>query len=65
MQAKPTLMVTLTIAWPGFFALGALVYFTANVIFAGLYLLQPGSIALLSGVGGGMTWASAVLRWGG
>jgi len=27
--------------------------------------LQPGDIALLSGFGGGMTWASAVLRWGG
>ena len=27
--------------------------------------LRPGSIALLSGFGGGMTWASAVLRWGG
>ena len=28
-------------------------------------ILRPGSIALLSGFGGGMTWASAVLRWGG
>jgi 3-oxoacyl-[acyl-carrier-protein] synthase III len=27
--------------------------------------LQPGAIVLLSGFGGGMTWASAVLRWGG
>jgi len=27
--------------------------------------LHPGSIVLLSGFGGGMTWASAVLRWGG
>jgi len=27
--------------------------------------LRPGSIVLLSGFGGGMTWASAVLRWGG
>jgi 3-oxoacyl-[acyl-carrier-protein] synthase-3 len=27
--------------------------------------LQPGSLVLLSGFGGGMTWASAVLRWGG
>jgi 3-oxoacyl-[acyl-carrier-protein] synthase-3 len=27
--------------------------------------LAPGAIALLSGFGGGMTWASAVLRWGG
>ncbi len=27
--------------------------------------LQPGSVVLLSGFGGGMTWASAVLRWGG
>jgi 3-oxoacyl-[acyl-carrier-protein] synthase-3 len=27
--------------------------------------LHPGNIALLSGFGGGMTWASAVLRWGG
>ncbi|HXQ90291.1 MAG TPA: beta-ketoacyl-ACP synthase III [Acidimicrobiales bacterium] len=27
--------------------------------------LQPGSLVLLSGFGGGMTWASALLRWGG
>jgi 3-oxoacyl-[acyl-carrier-protein] synthase-3 len=27
--------------------------------------LQPGNLVLLSGFGGGMTWASAVLRWGG
>ncbi len=27
--------------------------------------LQPGATVLLSGFGGGMTWASAVLRWGG
>jgi len=27
--------------------------------------LEPGSRVLLSGFGGGMTWASAVLRWGG
>jgi len=27
--------------------------------------LQPGSVVLVSGFGGGMTWASAVLRWGG
>lgn len=27
--------------------------------------LMPGAIVLLSGFGGGMTWASAVLRWGG
>ncbi len=27
--------------------------------------IKPGSIVLLSGFGGGMTWASAVLRWGG
>jgi len=27
--------------------------------------LAPGSLVLLSGFGGGMTWASAVLRWGG
>jgi len=27
--------------------------------------LEPGGIVLLSGFGGGMTWASAVLRWGG
>ena len=27
--------------------------------------LHPGSLVLLSGFGGGMTWASAVLRWGG
>ena len=28
-------------------------------------LLQPGARVLMSGFGGGMTWASAVLRWGG
>jgi 3-oxoacyl-[acyl-carrier-protein] synthase-3 len=27
--------------------------------------IRPGSLLLLSGFGGGMTWASAVLRWGG
>ena len=27
--------------------------------------LHPGDLVLLSGFGGGMTWASAVLRWGG
>ncbi|HTZ09016.1 MAG TPA: beta-ketoacyl-ACP synthase III [Acidimicrobiales bacterium] len=27
--------------------------------------LGPGDVVLLSGFGGGMTWASAVLRWGG
>jgi 3-oxoacyl-[acyl-carrier-protein] synthase-3 len=27
--------------------------------------LVPGGLVLLSGFGGGMTWASAVLRWGG
>jgi 3-oxoacyl-[acyl-carrier-protein] synthase-3 len=27
--------------------------------------LQPGQHVLLTGFGGGMTWASAVLRWGG
>jgi len=27
--------------------------------------IRPGSRVLLSGFGGGMTWASAVLRWGG
>jgi 3-oxoacyl-[acyl-carrier-protein] synthase-3 len=27
--------------------------------------LEPGSTVLLSGFGGGMTWASAVLKWGG
>ncbi|MGH9016320.1 MAG: beta-ketoacyl-ACP synthase III [Acidimicrobiales bacterium] len=28
-------------------------------------LLQPGARVLFSGFGGGMTWASAVVRWGG
>ena len=28
-------------------------------------LLRPGSRLLMSGFGGGMTWASAVIRWGG
>jgi 3-oxoacyl-[acyl-carrier-protein] synthase III len=27
--------------------------------------LSPGGLVLMSGFGGGMTWASAVLRWGG
>ena len=27
--------------------------------------LRPGGLVLMSGFGGGMTWASAVLRWGG
>ena len=36
---------TLTIGWPGFFVIGAAVYIAANVVFAALYLLQPGSIA--------------------
>lgn len=27
--------------------------------------LRPGGVVLLSGFGGGMTWASALLRWGG
>jgi inward rectifier potassium channel len=36
---------TLTINWPCFFAIGSLIYIAANVGFAALYLLQPGSIA--------------------
>jgi inward rectifier potassium channel len=36
---------TLTISWPGFFAIGAATYIVANFVFAALYLLQPGSIA--------------------
>jgi len=36
---------TLTISWPGFFAIGAATYIVANLVFAALYLLQPGSIA--------------------
>jgi inward rectifier potassium channel len=36
---------TLTIGWPGFFAIGAATYVAANVVFAALYLLQPGSIS--------------------
>jgi inward rectifier potassium channel len=35
---------TLTISWPGFFALGSAMYLLANILFAGLYLLQPGAI---------------------
>jgi inward rectifier potassium channel len=35
----------LTISWPGFFAIGAATYIVANLVFAALYLLQPGSIA--------------------
>jgi inward rectifier potassium channel len=34
----------LTISWPSFLALGLAVYLATNVLFAGLYLLQPGSI---------------------
>jgi inward rectifier potassium channel len=36
---------TLTMTWPGFFAATAAIYATANLIFAALYLLQPGSVA--------------------
>jgi len=36
---------TLTINWPSFFAIGAGAYVSANIVFAVLYLLQPGSIA--------------------
>jgi inward rectifier potassium channel len=36
---------TLTMSWPSFFAVGSLAYIVANVMFALLYLLQPGSIA--------------------
>ena len=35
---------TLTISWPAFFTVGASVYVLANILFAVLYLLQPGSI---------------------
>jgi len=35
----------LTISWPCFFAIGAAIYIAANIVFAALYLLQPGSIA--------------------
>jgi inward rectifier potassium channel len=35
----------LTINWPCFFVTGATIYIAANVFFAALYLLQPGSIA--------------------
>lgn len=35
----------LTAPWYGFLALAATVYLAANVLFAGLYLLQPGAIA--------------------
>jgi inward rectifier potassium channel len=34
----------LTVGWPSFFAIGGALYISANVIFAALYLLQPGSI---------------------
>jgi inward rectifier potassium channel len=36
---------TLTISWVGFFAIGGAVYIAANIVFATLYLLQPGAIA--------------------
>jgi len=35
----------LTIPWPGFFAAIAVAYGLFNVIFATLYLLQPGAVA--------------------
>jgi inward rectifier potassium channel len=35
---------TLTVSWPGFFAFGGAIYLLANIVFALLYLLQPGSI---------------------
>jgi inward rectifier potassium channel len=35
---------TLTIPWIGFLALGSAIYGAANVVFAVLYLLQPGAI---------------------
>jgi inward rectifier potassium channel len=35
---------TLTISWPRFLVLALAVYIAANMIFAALYLLQPGSI---------------------
>jgi inward rectifier potassium channel len=35
----------LTMGWPSFFAAGSAIYIAANIVFAGLYLLQPGSIA--------------------
>jgi inward rectifier potassium channel len=35
----------LTINWPCFFVIGAAIYIAANLFFAMLYLLQPGSIA--------------------
>ncbi len=34
----------LTVSWPRFLALGLAFYLLANALFAGLYLLQPGSI---------------------
>jgi inward rectifier potassium channel len=36
---------TLTIGWPSFFGSGAALYIAANMVFALLYLVQPGSIA--------------------
>ena len=35
----------LTVRWPSFFGFGLAIYTAANIVFAGLYLLQPGSIA--------------------
>jgi inward rectifier potassium channel len=35
---------TLTLSWPGFLLLAVAVYLTANLVFAVLYFLQPGSI---------------------
>src|SRR5439155_1675996 len=35
----------LTISWPAFFALAAAFYIVTNLGFAGLYLLDPGSVA--------------------
>jgi inward rectifier potassium channel len=34
----------LTVSWPSFLATGLAIYIAANTVFAGLYVLQPGSI---------------------
>ena len=35
----------LTMSWPSFFGAGSATYIAANLVFAALYLLQPGSVA--------------------
>ncbi|MDB5432358.1 MAG: hypothetical protein JWP35_3474 [Caulobacter sp.] len=37
--------IALTVNWPGFLAIVAVLYFAVNLVFAGLYFVSPGSVA--------------------